>query len=227
MNWLEWKSKDKNKIKDFNMVLKDIWTGYRLVNNIAIPANMSDECIKNKKVFLRSCAIWTGSDGESLDYLDNCMIDPVMLNRGISDNCKEIKTKDNCNYLFDGKSKEEYLISTNLNDKDIKDSLNYTYISLIDDYRNHQFSESSSTWYMDDMTKEELLDYRTIEINIGEDNDKGIYLIATLKLFPAIKKADDICIVSEPRKEDNMYDITIISKSKCFVVITQHTILNF
>ena len=227
MNWLEWKTKDKNKIKDFNMVLKDIWTAYRFVDNIAIPATMTDECIKNEKVFLRTCAVWTGTDGESLDYLDRCIIDPVMLNRGISDNCKEIKTKDNCNYLFDGKSKEEYLISTNLNDKDIKDSLNYPYIHLIDDYRNHRFDESSNTWYMDDMTKEELLDYRTIEINIGEDNDKGIYLIATLKLFPAIKKADDICIVSEPRKEDNMYDITIISKSKCFVLITKHTILNF
>ena len=227
MNWLEWKTKDKNKIKDFNMVLKDIWTAYRFIDNIAIPATMTDDCIKNEKVFLRSCAIWTGSDDESLDYLDRCIIDPVMLNRGISDNCKEIKTKDNCNYLFDGKSKEEYLISTNLNDKDIKDSLNYPYISLIDDYRDNHLGESSNAWYMDDITKEELLDYRTIEINIGEDNDKGIYLIATLKLFPAIKKANDICIVSEPRKEDNMYDITIISKSKCFVLITQHTILNF
>ena len=223
MNGLGWKSKDKNKIKDFNMVLKDIWTGYRFVDNIAIPANMSDECIKNKKVFLRSCAVWTGTDGESLDCLDNCMIDPVMLNRGISDNCKEIKTKDNCNYLFDGKSKEEYLISTNLNDKDIKDSLNYPYITLIDDYKKNHMNE----WYMDDITKEKLLDYRTIEINIGDDHGKDIYLIATLKLFPAIKKAEDICIVSEPRKEDNMYDITIISKSKCFVLVTKHTILNF
>lgn len=223
MNWLEWKTKDKNKIKDFNMVLKDIWTAYRFVDNIAIPATMTDGCIKNEKVFLRTCAIWTGSDGESLDYLDHCIIDPVMLNRGISDNCKEIKTKDNCNYLFDGKSKEEYLISTNLNDKDIKDSLNYPYITLIDDYKKNHMNE----WYMDDITKEKLLDYRTIEINIGDDHGKDIYLIATLKLFPAIKKADDICIVSEPRKEDNMYDITIISKSKCFVLVTKHTILNF
>ena len=223
MNWLEWKTKDKNKIKDFNMVLKDIWTAYRFVDNIAIPATMTDDCIKNEKVFLRTCAIWTGSDGESLDYLDHCIIDPVMLNRGISDNCKEIKTKDNCNYLFDGKSKEEYLISTNLNDKDIKDSLNYPYITLIDDYKKNHMNE----WYMDDITKEKLLDYRTIEINIGDDHGKDIYLIATLKLFPAIKKAEDICIVSEPRKEDNMYDITIISKSKCFVLVTKHTILNF
>ena len=223
MNWLEWKTKDKNKIKDFNMVLKDIWTAYRFVDNIAIPATMTDDCIKNEKVFLRTCAIWTGSDGESLDYLDHCIIDPVMLNRGISDNCKEIKTKDNCNYLFDGKSKEEYLISTNLNDKDIKDSLNYPYITLIDDYKKNHMNE----WYMDDITKEKLLDYRTIEINIGDDHGRDIYLIATLKLFPAIKKADDICIVSEPRKEDNMYDITIISKSKCFVLVTKHTILNF
>ena len=223
MNWLEWKTKDKNKIKDFNMVLKDIWTAYRFVDNIAIPATMTDDCIKNEKVFLRTCAIWTGSDGESLDYLDHCIIDPVMLNRGISDNCKEIKTKDNCNYLFDGKSKEEYLISSNLNDKDIKDSLNYPYITLIDDCKKNHLNE----WYMDDITKEKLLDYRTIEINIGEDHGKDIYLIATLKLFPAIKKADDICIVSEPRKEDNMYNITIISKSKCFVLVTKHTILNF
>lgn len=223
MNWLEWKTKDKNKIKDFNMVLKDIWTAYRFVDNIAIPATMTDDCIKNEKVFLRTCAIWTGSDGESLDYLDHCIIDPVTLNRGISDNCKEIKTKDNCNYLFAGKSKEEYLISTNLNDKDIKDSLNYPYITLIDDYKKSHMNE----WYMDDITKEKLLDYRTIEINIGDDHGKDIYLIATLKLFPAIKKAEDICIVSEPRKEDNMYDITIISKSKCFVLVTKHTILNF
>lgn len=227
MNWLDWKTKDKNKIKDFNTVLKDIWTGYRLVDNIAIPANMSDKCIKNKKVFLRSCAIWTGSDGEPLDYLNNCMIDPIILNRAIGDNCKEIKTKDDCNYLFGGKSKEEYLISTNLNYKDIKDSLNYPYINLIDDYKNGFDNRRIIEWCMDDITRQKLLNYLTIEINIGDDDGKGIYLIATLKLFPAIKKADDIYIISEPRKEDNMYDITIISKSKNFVLLTKHTILNF
>jgi hypothetical protein len=73
-----------------------------------------------------------------------------------------------------------------------------------------------------------LLDYNTVEFNIGSNKNKDIRFICTLKVFPAIKKANSIVVYSKPYNEDeDIYVVLICSIGDTWSFYSLHSILNF
>lgn len=231
MNWLEEKTSVRSRIKDFNGIIKDIYSVYKMHNGVAIPASM--EMVKSPMVFNQSYLVWTAKDlsCEELDGMQDCIVDPVMLSRAIMDRCTVMEDDEEnpkLLYMKDGKSKEKFQTSIHMTEKEIDDIGVYIQtfaLNALESGLKHSILE----WHMDEITKEKLIDYQTVPIELGTWEKKPVRLIATVKLFPGIKKCNDIIISAELFEDGDvpLYRIAIVTEGKDWFMCSRHIILNY
>lgn len=211
----------KTPLTDFNRIVRSVYNMYYAKDGLIIPASM--ESIKEPMVFQNSFFTW---QKERLDFMENHIIDPAILNSAMNDKAYEYEEKENISYLYGGKSGEKYAVSLLVNEKQAEDMHKYPGLQAAKD----SIDTYSINWTLDEETKERLIDYETVSIPIGEDSyGNPIYVIATVKLFPAIKKADSITILAKPYLDkENLYTIFIVSTKKDqWNFYSKHLILNY
>lgn len=200
---------------EFNQLAKSVYDSYSYKDYIALPYNKSS--VKNPELFSNSLLV--NRELIELPFIQNTVIDPVVLNNAIKDTklCSYIKTYDT-HYLV-SENETYYAVSRDLMDNEISES---SFLPMINakDYSNEYI-----------LTKKDidlLLDYNTVEFNIGSNKNKDIRFICTLKVFPAIKKANSIVVYSKPYNEDeDIYVVLICSIGDTWSFYSLHSILNF
>ena len=199
---------------EFNQLAKTIYDMYSYRNFIALPYNESS--IKNPKLFSNSILISKDID---LPFMNDTVVNPTILNNAIKDTkIKKYLKKNDTHYLVNANN-EYYEISRDIYDNEIKNIDNIKFLIDPDIYNNE--------YILTDADKDLLLGYETTELVIGNDiNNKDIKFICTLKVFPAIKKANSIAIYTT-HQEDNVYRILIYSIGDTWSFYSIHYILNF
>ena len=210
----------KSSIYDMNMVLKGVYDHYCYNKGVIVPSDMNS--IKNPELFSNSVMIHK----EPVAFLDGAMIDPVELSKGIQ--------KTGVVRIFESDSTKERVIVTkkdemfkygvSMDEFQLEDIEKYPGLKTV---RNCIPDEYPITWTMDEATKTDLLEYRVPCICLGEFNGEEVNLIAAVKLFPAIKKADAITIYAMPIiAKDRIYEILIVSTGNQWSFYSVHRIVN-
>lgn len=210
------KTKIKKMLYEFNQLAKSVYDSYSYKDSIALPFSKSS--VKNPELFSNSLLV--NRELIELPFIQNTVIDPVTLNNAIKDTKLNsyIKTHDT-HYLVSGNDETYYAVSRDLLDNEVNKS---KFLPMINtkDYNNEYVLSKKDI--------DLLLGYNTVEFNIGSDKNKDIRFICTLKVFPAIKKANSIVVYSKPyNKNENIYMILICSIGDTWSFYSLHSILNF
>ena len=216
------KKEFKDQLYDVNQILKTMYDSYNCHDNFIHPL---DERKANSILFMHSMAVLD----DSIDYqfLKSTSIDPKGLNIAFKLKGKTLEWfKDNDSYYIqeENNSETKVRVSTDMLYCDIQ-SFGGVY-SMIDNPTEYPF-----TYELTQEDIEYLLDYNSRELCLGYDElNNPIRFITTLKVFPAIKKADHIIIYAKRcnRLEKNMYKLMIVSELVDKLrIYTIHHIINF
>lgn len=206
------KSKVRKMLYEFNQLAKTVYDSYTYSNYIALPYNRSS--VKNPELFSNSILVSKEID---LPFMNDTVVDPVSLNNAIKDTkLKGYDKKDDIYYLISDTDK--YTVSRDIYDNEVNKESSLLDIINPADYENEYILNSSDI--------NSLLGYNSTSLTIGNCNGKDIGLICTLKIFPAIKKADKIVIYSK-KYDKNVYQILIYSFGSTWSFYSVHYILNF
>ena len=209
---------------DFNRIIRSVYDLYYFDNHIILPATI--ESISNPSIFGRSVFAWSA---EPWDDMNQTVIDATELNRAINDGSIYLRLDGHRRLMQGGKLGKVWWVGTEITEKQKQDIARYSFMREL---VNINFKDLPYSWSMDEYTKNELINYEVLSIPIGVDeNGKDIQVIATLKLFPAIKKADEIHIFAKPvlgDENEGIYDIYIVStKCGCWSFYSHHRMINY
>ena len=208
------RTKAKNMLYEFNQIAKNMYDKYTYSNFVAMP--LSSSSVKVPELFSNSILVSKEID---LPFVNNTVVDPVVLNVAIKDSkACWYRKQDGYNYIL---SKDtDYCVSRDLMERELTEIRDLRPMLDINSYQN-QYS-------LNDQEISRLINYEVMEFNIGSDNGNDIKFITTVKLFPAIKKANNILIYSKSyNKEENIYAVLICSLGDKWSLYTIHFILNF
>ncbi len=203
-----------------NSVLKNVYDHYCCDGGVITPSDMKN--IKKPELFSNSIMLHK----EPHVILDKGMIDPVEFSRGIQ--------ATGINRIFEMESTKERVIVTKkdqifkygvtMDEFQLEDMKKYQGIKHLKEFIPDEYPIH---WEMDEITKNDLLEYRVPCINLGEFNGNSVNMIVTVKVFPAIKKADKIEIFAYPIDPDNdIYEAVIHSVAKTWSFYSFHRIIN-
>ena len=212
------KSIDRIKVKkmvyDFNQIAKNIYNEYIYSGFVAMPLN--SHSVKTPELFSNSILV---SNEIDLPFMNDTVIDPVVLNVAIKDTkIHSYTNRDGFNYIISNDT--DYCVSRDLLDAEKASVRDLRTFLGINNYTN--------SYTLSEEEKNRLINYEVMEFIIGNDNNKDIKFIATVKLFPAIKKANNIIIYSKSyNREENIYTVLVCSLADKWSLYTVHFILNF
>lgn len=213
------KKANRDMILDLNTILKNMYKYYISSDKIMVPSDM--DSILTPTVFNRSVVVT--ELGEQYDFLKNTIVDPEFLNKALRNKYYDLILENNTYYLADAMG-DKYLISKQITAKNIQDMSFYKGLS---DLNEMDVKEYPIQYTMDSELKESLLNYDVPIVTLGNYEGIDVNMIMTIKLFPAIKKADNISFLVKPYSldKDNIFDVCIISKADAWTLYTMHRII--
>ena len=214
------KPANRNDLIDMNTIIKSVYNIYVCTKEgIIAPMRMDD--ISEPNIFGSSIFIRDAESNIQYDFLKDSVINPNVFGKALRERCDEfIETEDGLFLTRPGK--EKFHIGARATKENIDDLKFYKGLSVLDEYDGKDYTME---YIVDNEVKDALLNYETLCLNIGSCNGKDVSLIATLKLFPAIKKADNIVIYGK-QYNDEIYDIMIISVKNGWKFFSNHKIIN-
>lgn len=209
--------KFRKSFLDFNRLIKVVYDVY-FVNekNMVLPLSM--ETIHDP-VFQESIFLWHRTN-EPLNALHHYGCDPTLIVKAINNKNYNLEEKKEQLYLGD-----DFHIGTKASKKQIEDSYHYQGLNL---YQNKPVDYI--TYQLEDSVKQQLTNYETFPIVLGKFHDQEIKLIATVKLFPCIKKANTIiltCWQDENVVDEKLFHLIIGSLHDDWTFYSNHMLLNY
>ena len=212
-------TKIRKELYDFNQMAKNIYNFYLYMDGVIVPDSLDN--IKTLKLFKNSLFV---RNAEHYSFMNNCLIDPIMLNKALQDKCYSSKYDGIDSILYGDKS--SYTIGVQLSEFQKENSKLNPGVQLL---KKLDINNYINEYLLNNQDKESLLNYETISLVIGKFKKDDIILILTKSLVPALKKANDIVIYSKPyitQHSSNIFDILIVSKADTWTFYSNHKIIN-
>lgn len=210
----------KDQLYDINQIIKAMYKSFNCHEQIILPT--TDEDIK-LSIFKRSAIVL--DDQIEYSFFNTTKVDPIALTDAFKLKGKNLEClKDNDIYYIQEENNPDMkvIIAEDIICIDNNDFVDIN--EIIEDPNTY-----TNSYILSQEDIESLLDYNAKELCIGYDeNNYPIKFISTLKVFPAIKKADRIVIYSRKCEISNVYKLMIVSeivdKMRLYTV---HYIINF
>ena len=218
--------KGRNRVIDINMAAKFIFKKYAVVNNICIALN--DDYLEHKILHRDSVVIIKDTVPE-YPILDMVELDSAVFNKALRNRCKNYQFKDNELLMSKGKEPEVYTVGAKITGETVETKFIKT--RAFKSYLTYAKLDKNclQEWCMDSQTRLDLIGHQTPNLTIGfTKKGEPIRLKSHHRIFPAIKKTEDIRIYTKPSDiDDNLYEIYIVSETDNWRMITHHVIVNF
>lgn len=195
-------AKIAKEFTEFNSILKDMYKGYVCLRSNKgfqfVPASF--DAIKEPYVFNYSIAEWFPdniTDGYYPIQMAKYVIDPVMFNKALRDRNYILERSKEKLYLEKEYKEKTYYVGNKVDIATLKDIKRYEekfHYLFLNNKTNEPYILKQHAYVLTKKEVELMKKYKVVTIHL----DNEVRLDATLKLFPAIKKADTIVIFYYP-----------------------------
>lgn len=210
----------RESIQSLNQVIKEVYKHYSYSDGIIIPSAMDD--ISNPNLFTYSLFI----HDDKIDFMDGAVIEPQLLSNAMTKRCGILDIEDGKRTLINEKKQISITYGFDMDELHLKDFNHNPGLNALSDFKN-KIDKYDIRWDMDDDIKDLLLSYEATKVCIGENKGKDVNLVMTKKLFPAIKKANQISVYAKlHNEEEQTYKFATISAGNGWRFYSFHRLIN-